>query len=192
MRMKAKAIGLGMGVVIGLATASQAAEPFKIGVMNDQTGIFADLAGPGSVVAAQLAIEDAGGSVLGRKIEIVVADHQNKPDIGVSIARRWYESENIQAIVDIPVSSVGLAVQNVARNAKKIVMFSGSTSSELIGKACSPTGFQWTFNTASAAKGTASAIVKNGGDTWFFISTDYAFGYALEKDVNQRPAVLYR
>lgn len=180
--MKANAIGLGIGVVIGLVTATQAAEPLKIGVMNDQTGIFADLAGPGSVVAAQLAVEDAGGSVLGRKIEIVVADHQNKPDIGVSIARRWYESENVQAIVDIPVSSVGLAVQNVARNAKKIVMFSGSTSSELIGKACSPTGFQWTFNTASAAKGTASAIVKNGGDTWFFISTDYAFGYALEKD----------
>ena len=180
--MKANAIGLGIGVAIGLVTATQAADPFKIGVMNDQTGIFADLAGPGSVVAAQLAVEDAGGSVLGRKIEIVVADHQNKADIGVSIARRWYESENVQAIVDIPVSSVGLAVQNVARNAKKIVMFSGSTSSELIGKACSPTGFQWTFNTASAAKGTASAIVKNGGDTWFFISTDYAFGYALEKD----------
>jgi branched-chain amino acid transport system substrate-binding protein len=177
-----RAIGLGLSLAMGFVVRTQAAEPLKIGVMNDQTGIFSDLAGPGSVIAAQLAVEDAGGAVLGRKIEIVVADHQNKPDIGATIARRWYESENVQAIVDIPVSSVGLAVQNVARNAKRIVMFSGSTSSELIGKSCSPTGFQWTFNTVSAAKGTASAILKNGGDTWFFVSTDYAFGHALERD----------
>jgi branched-chain amino acid transport system substrate-binding protein len=171
-----------LGILFCSAVAAHAADVIKIGVMNDQSGIFSDLAGPGSVVAAQMAVEDAGGQVLGRKIEVLVADHQNKPDIGASIARRWYESDNVQAIVDIPVSSVGLAVQNVARSMKRIVMFSGSTSSELIGKACSPTGFQWTFNTVSAAKGTASAILKDGGDTWFFVATDYAFGHALERD----------
>lgn len=177
-----RTIAAGLAVMLTTATVATAAEPFKIGVMNDQNGIFSDLAGPGSVVAAQLAVEDAGGTVLGRKIEVLVADHQNKPDVGATIARRWYDTENVNAILDIPVSSVGLAVQNVARNQKKIVMFSGSTSSELIGKACSPTGFQWTFNTVSAAKGTASAILKNGGDSWFFVSTDYAFGHALERD----------
>jgi branched-chain amino acid transport system substrate-binding protein len=171
-----------LGILFYSAVAAHAADVIKIGVMNDQSGIFSDLAGPGSVVAARMAVEDAGGQVLGRKIEVLVADHQNKPDIGASIARRWYESDNVQAIVDIPVSSVGLAVQNVARSMKRIVMFSGSTSSELIGKACSPTGFQWTFNTVSAAKGTASAILKDGGDTWFFVATDYAFGHALERD----------
>lgn len=177
-----RTIAAGLAVMLTTATVATAAEPFKIGVMNDQNGIFSDLAGPGSVIAAQLAVEDAGGTVLGRKIEVLVADHQNKPDVGATIARRWYDTENVNAILDIPVSSVGLAVQNVARNQKKIVMFSGSTSSELIGKACSPTGFQWTFNTVSAAKGTASAILKNGGDSWFFVSTDYAFGHALERD----------
>ncbi len=106
-----------------------------------------------------MAVEDAGGEVLGRKIRSSVADHQNKLDVGATM-RRWYEADNVQAIFDIPVSSVGLDVQNVARNQKRIVAFSGSTSSELIGKACSPTGFQWTFNTVSAAKGTASAILK--------------------------------
>ena len=180
--MNYRMIAAGLAVAMSTATAVVAAEPFRIGVMNDQNGIFSDLAGAGSVAAAQLAVEDAGGSVLGRKIEVLVADHQNKPDVGATIARRWYDTEHVNAIVDIPVSSVGLAVQNVARAQKKIVMFSGSTSSELIGKACSPTGFQWTFNTVSAAKGTASAILKNGGDSWFFVSTDYAFGHALERD----------
>ena len=180
--MNYRMIAAGLAVAMSTATAVVAAEPFRIGVMNDQNGIFSDLAGAGSVAAAQLAVEDAGGTVLGRKIEVLVADHQNKPDVGATIARRWYDTEHVNAIVDIPVSSVGLAVQNVARAQKKIVMFSGSTSSELIGKACSPTGFQWTFNTVSAAKGTASAILKNGGDSWFFVSTDYAFGHALERD----------
>lgn len=164
------------------AFAANAADPIKIGIMNDQSGIFADLAGPGSVIAARMAVEDAGGRVLDRPIEILIADHQNKPDIGAAIARRWYGPENVQLIVDIPVSSVGIAVQNIARSMKRVVIFSGSTSSELIGKECSPTGFQWTFNTASAAKGTASAILKNGGDSWFFVTTDYAFGQALERD----------
>jgi branched-chain amino acid transport system substrate-binding protein len=170
------------GALVCSTYAAFAADPLKIGVMNDQSGIFADLAGPGSVLAARMAVEDAGGTVLGRPIEVLVADHQNKPDIGAAIARRWYSAENVQLIVDIPVSSVGIAVQNIACSTKKIVIFSGSTSSELIGKECSPTGFQWTFNTISAAKGTASAILKGGGDSWFFVATDYAFGQALERD----------
>jgi branched-chain amino acid transport system substrate-binding protein len=184
MKNSIRASLLTIGLLMGSTGLALSAEPLKIGVMNDQTGIFSDLAGPGSVIAAQMAVEDAGGEVLGRKIEVLVADHQNKPDVGATIARRWYEADNVQAIFDIPVSSVGLAVQNVARNQKRIVAFSGSTSSELIGKACSPTGFQWTFNTVSAAKGTASAILKDGGDTWFFVSTDYAFGHALERDAS--------
>lgn len=170
------------GALLLSASAAFAADPIKIGVMNDQSGIFADLAGPGSVLAARMAVEDVGGKVLDRPIEVLVADHQNKPDIGAAIARRWYGPENVQMIVDIPVSSVGIAVQNIARSMKKIVIFSGSTSSELIGRECSPTGFQWTFNTISAAKGTASTILKGGGDSWFFVATDYAFGQALERD----------
>jgi branched-chain amino acid transport system substrate-binding protein len=164
------------------AALAQGGSPIRIGVLNDQSGVFADLAGPGSVTAAQMAAEDFGGQVLGRKVEILVADHQSKPDIGAAIARRWFDEEGVHAIVDVPVSSVGLAVQQIAKEKKRIVMFSGSTTSELVGKACSPTGFQWTLNTASEAKGIASSVAKTGVDTWFFITADYAFGRAMEAD----------
>ena len=164
------------------AAAAQGGPPIRIGVLNDQSGVFADLAGPGSVTAAQMAAEDFGGQVLGRKVEILVADHQSKPDVGASIAQRWFDEEGVHAIVDVPVSSVGLAVQQIAKEKKRIVMFSGSTTSELVGKACSPTGFQWTLNTASEAKGIASSVAKTGADTSFFITADYAFGRAMEAD----------
>jgi branched-chain amino acid transport system substrate-binding protein len=131
---------------------AETSEPIKIGVLNDQSGIYADLAGPGSVVAARLAAEDAGGSVLGRKVEVVVADHQGKPDIGASIARRWYDVDGVSAIFDVPVSSIALAVQEIARQKNKIAAFSSASASDILGKSCSPTTFQWTFNTLSAAR----------------------------------------
>ena len=158
--------------------------PLRIGVLNDQSGMYADLSGPGSVVAATMAAEDAGGTVLGRKIEVLTGDHQNKADVGAAIAAQWYDTQGVSAIVDVPVSSVALAVQDVARNRHKIVMFSGAGSSDLTGKACSPTGFAWTFDTIALANGTGSAIVKAGGDTWFFLTADYAFGTAAEHDVS--------
>ncbi|SFU17240.1 amino acid/amide ABC transporter substrate-binding protein, HAAT family [Mesorhizobium sp. YR577] len=166
---------------VGLANA-QTTQPVKIGVLNDQSGIYADLAGPGSVVAAKLAVEDAGGEVLGRPIEIMVADHQGKPDIGANLARQWYDVDGVSAIVDLPVSSIALAVQQVAREKNKIVLFSSASSSDLLGKSCAPTSFQWTFNTASSARSTATAILKDGGDSWYFVAADYAFGHAMVRD----------
>jgi branched-chain amino acid transport system substrate-binding protein len=129
-----------------------------------------------------MAAEDAGGGVAGKRIEIVFADHQNKADIGSSIATRWYDAEGVDAIVDMPFSSVALAVQDITRQRQKIALFSGPGSSDLTGKACSPFGFHWTFDTVALARGTGSAVVKSGGDTWFFLTSDYAFGHALAKD----------
>jgi branched-chain amino acid transport system substrate-binding protein len=161
---------------------AETSEPIKIGVLNDQSGIYADLAGPGSVVAARLAAEDAGGSVLGRKVEVVVADHQGKPDIGASIARRWYDVDGVSAIFDVPVSSIALAVQEIARQKNKIAAFSSASASDILGKSCSPTTFQWTFNTLSAARSTASAVFDDGAKSWYFVAADYAFGRAMVRD----------
>ena len=166
-----------------LTTIAAAAEPpIKIGVLNDRSGIYADLSGEGSVVAARMAVEDFGPTVLGRPIEIVFADHQNKPDVGAAIAGRWYDNDGVDAIADVPVSSVALAVQEVARQRNKIVLFSAAGSSDLTGKACSPVGTQWTFDTIALAKGTAQAVTRAGGKTWFFVTADYAFGTAMEAD----------
>ena len=151
-------------------------------MLNDQSGIYADLAGPGSVIAARLAVEDAGGSVLGRPIEVVVADHQGKPDIGAAIARRWYDADDISAIFDVPVSSIALAVQEVARQKNRIAIFSSASASDILGKSCNPTTFQWTFNTLSAARSTASAVFDQGANSWYFVAADYAFGRAMVRD----------
>ena len=161
---------------------AQSPNPMKIGVLNDQSGIYADLAGPGSVIAARLAVEDAGGSVLGRPIEVVVADHQGKPDIGAAIARRWYDADGISAIFDVPVSSIALAVQEIARQKNQIAIFSSASASDILGKSCSPTTFQWTFNTLSAARSTASAVFDQGAKSWYFVAADYAFGRAMVRD----------
>jgi len=161
---------------------AQSDTPVKIGILNDQSGIYADLAGPGSVVAAELAVEDAGGKVLGQPIEVLVADHQGKPDIGANIARKWYDADGVTAIFDLPVSSIALAVQQVANEKNKIVAFSSASSSDLLGKSCSPTSFQFTFNTASSARSTATAVLKDGGDSWYFVAADYAFGHAMVRD----------
>jgi len=154
----------------------------KIGVLNDMSSLYADISGPGSVEAARMAITDFGGSVNGKKIELISADHQNKPDTGSAIATQWFDNDGVDVIVDVPTSSVALAVQEVARNKGKVFLISGAAASDLTGKACSPTSVHWTYDTVALANGTGSAVVKAGGDTWFFITADYAFGHALERD----------
>src|SRR2546421_7609166 len=154
----------------------------KIGIMNDQSGTYADLAGPGSVVAAKMAIEDFGAAKKGLKVEVLVADHLNKPDVGSSIARQWYDTDKVDVIVDVPTSSVALAVNEITKEKKKVFLVSGAASSDLTGKACSPNTIHWTYDTWMLANGTGGAIVKTGGDTWYFLTADYAFGLALERD----------
>jgi branched-chain amino acid transport system substrate-binding protein len=180
--MKRKIFGVLAAIAISGSMHAEAQTAIKIGVLNDQSGIYADLAGPGSVIAARLAVEDAGGKVLGRPIEVVVADHQGKPDIGANIARKWYETDGVTAIFDVPVSSIALAVQEIAKQKNQIAVFSSASSSDILGKSCSPTTFQWTFNTASAARSTAAALVGDGSKTWYFIAADYAFGRAMVRD----------
>ena len=155
----------------------------KIGVLVDMSGLYADLAGPGSVVAAQMAVDDFGGTVLGKPIVVVSADHQNKPDIGASIARSWFDRDQVDVVVDVPVSSVALAVQEVTRDRKKVFLISASGASDLTGKACSPTSVHWTYDTYALANTAGAALLKEGGDTWFFLTADYAFGSALERDM---------
>ena len=154
----------------------------KIGVMNDQSGTYADLAGPGSVVAARMAVEDFGAAKKGMKVEIVVADHQNKPEVGSSIARQWFDVDKVDVIVDVPTSSVVLAVNQIAREKNKVLIVSTGATSDLTGKACTPNSIHWTYDTWSLANGTGTAVVKTGGNTWFFLTADYAFGHALERD----------
>jgi branched-chain amino acid transport system substrate-binding protein len=154
----------------------------KIGVMNDMSGLYADIAGPGSVTAARMAVEDFGAAAKGMKVEIVSADHQNKPDVGSSVARQWYDVEKVDAIFDVPTSSVALAINQITRDKGKAFISSGAASADLTGKACSPNTIHWTYDTWMLANGTGSAIVKTGGDTWFFLTADYAFGHALERD----------
>jgi branched-chain amino acid transport system substrate-binding protein len=154
----------------------------KIGVMNDQSGTYADISGPGSTTAARLAVEDFGAAKKGLKVELVVADHLNKPDVGSSIARQWYDAEKVDVIVDVPTSSVALAINQITRDKGKAFLVSGAAASDLTGKACSPNTIHWTYDTWALANGTGSAIVKTGGDTWFFLTADYAFGHALERD----------
>jgi branched-chain amino acid transport system substrate-binding protein len=154
----------------------------KIGVLNDQSSLYADLTGPGSAVAARMAVEDFGAAKKGLKVEIIQADHQNKPDVGSNIARTWYDTDKVDVIVDVPTSSVALAVNQVTREKGKAFLVSGAATSDLTGKACSPNTIHWTYDTWMLANGTGNAIVKTGGDSWFFITADYAFGHALERD----------
>ena len=165
-----------------LAAAPASAQSVKIGVLNDQSGVYAEDGGKYSVEAAKIAIEDFGGEVLGQKIELVTADHQNKPDLATSIARRWYDSDGVDMITELTTSSVALAVQELSKEKKKIDIVVSAATSALTGSACSPYGFHWAFDTHALAVGTGGALVKTGGDTWFFLTADYAFGYALEKD----------
>jgi branched-chain amino acid transport system substrate-binding protein len=153
----------------------------KIGVLNDQSGLYADLSGQGSVLAARMAVEDFG-AIPGAKVEVIFADHQNKPDIGSNIARQWYDVDKVDVIVDVPTSSVALAVSEVTRAKNKVFLDSGAGSTELTGKACTPNTIHWTYDTYALAHGTGSAVVASGGKNWFFLTADYAFGHSLEKN----------
>src|SRR5690349_21805100 len=164
------------------AGAAQAQTSVKIGVLSDMSSLYADLAGLGSVAAARMAVEDFGAAQKGLKVEILSADHQNKPDVGSNIARQWIDVDKVDVIVDVPTSSVALAVNQIVREKGKAFLVSGAATSDLTGKACSPNTVHWTYDTCALANGTGGAIVKTGGDTWFFITADYAFGHALERD----------
>jgi branched-chain amino acid transport system substrate-binding protein len=166
-----------------IGTAAQAEDTaVKIGVMSDMSGLYADLGGPGSVAAAKLAVEDFNPAAHGLKVEIVSGDMQNKPDVGANLARQWYDVDHVDMIVDVPNSGVALAVNEVAREKNKVFIVSGAASSDLTGPKCSPDTIHWTYDTWMLANGTGKALVKTGGDTWFFITADYAFGHALERD----------
>jgi len=175
------ATALALGPVAALAQISDGV--IKIGVLNDQSSLYADLAGQGSVVAARIAVEDFGADKKGMKVEIISADHQNKPDVGSSIARQWYDVDKVDVIVVVPNSGVALAVNQITRDKGKALLVSGAATADLTGKACSPNTIHWAYDTWALANGTGNAIVKTGGDTWFFITADYAFGHALERDV---------
>jgi branched-chain amino acid transport system substrate-binding protein len=169
-----------LALTAGVAQAQMSDGVIKIGVMNDQSGTYADLAGPGSVVAARMAVEDFGAAKKGMKVEIVVADHQNKPEVGSSIARQWFDVDKVDLIVDVPTSSVVLAVNQIAREKNKVLIVSTGATVDLTGKACTPNSVHWTYDTWSLANGTGTAVVKGGGNTWFFLTADYAFGHSLE------------
>ncbi len=156
----------------------------KIGILNDQSGVYADFGGKWSFEAAKMAVEDFGGTVQGAPIEVISADHQNKPDIASNIARQWYDTEQVDSIMELTTSSVALAVQGISAEKKKIDIVTGAASSDLTGKACSPYGFHWAYDTHALAVGTGGALVKQGGDSWFFLTADYAFGYSLEEQTS--------
>jgi branched-chain amino acid transport system substrate-binding protein len=178
-------IAAAVAMAMGTAQAQISDGVIKIGVLNDQSGLYADLAGQGSVVAARMAVEDFGAAKKGMKVEIISADHQNKPEVGSSIARQWYDVDKVDVIVDVPTSSVALAVNQVTREKNKAFLVSGAAASDLTGKACSPNTIHWTYDTWMLAHGTGSAIVKTGGKSWFFLTADYAFGHALERDTEE-------
>jgi len=154
----------------------------KIGILNDQSGVYANFGGRYSYEAALMAVEDFGGSVLGAPVEIVTADHQNKPDVASNIARQWYDTEQVDSIMELTTSSVALAVQALSKDAGKITITTGAATTELTGAQCSPYGFHWVYDTHALAVGTGGALVEQGGDTWYFLTADYAFGYSLEEN----------
>jgi branched-chain amino acid transport system substrate-binding protein len=164
--------------------AAQAQVSVKIGVLTDMSSLYADLGGPGSVVAAKMAVEDFGAAKKGINVEIIGADHQNKPDVGAGIARQWYDVDKVDVIVDTPNSGVALAVNEVTREKNKVFLVSGAAASDLTGPKCSPNTIHWTYDTWALANGTGKAMVKTGGTTWYFLTADYAFGHALERDTS--------
>ncbi|MHB1218232.1 MAG: ABC transporter substrate-binding protein [Alphaproteobacteria bacterium] len=180
--MRILAFAAAVALAAGTAQAQVSDGVIKIGVLTDMSSLYTDLSGAGSVLAAKMAVEDFGAAAKGMKVEIVSADHQNKPDVGSAIARQWYDSDKVDVIVDVPNSGVALAVNEVTREKNKVFLVSGAASSALTGDKCSPNTIHWTYDTWALANGTGRAIVKTGGDTWFFITADYAFGHQLEAD----------
>jgi branched-chain amino acid transport system substrate-binding protein len=180
--MKSRLLSAAVAAFGLLLAAPVSAQGVKIGILNDQSGVYADYGGKWSFEAAKMAVEDFGGSVLGQKIEVISADHQNKPDLATAIARRWYDVEGVDMITELTTSSVALAVQELSKEKKKIDIVVGAATSRITGDSCTPYGFHWAYDTRALAVGTGGALVKAGGDSWFFLTVDYAFGYALEKD----------
>jgi branched-chain amino acid transport system substrate-binding protein len=179
----AKVASAALSLLAGSAAQAQYTDGvIKIGVLNDMSGLYADLSGPGSAYAARQAVEDFGAAAKGLKVEVVSADHQNRPDTGSSIARSWIDRDQVDVIVDVPTSSVALAVSELVKEKNKVFLASGPAASDLTGPKCSPNTVHWTYDTWALANGTGKAIVKSGGDTWFFLTADYAFGHALERD----------
>jgi branched-chain amino acid transport system substrate-binding protein len=182
------AVTVWVGLVVAAALSPPAAGAdyrggtIKIGVLNDQSGLYSDIAGTGSTWMARKAVEDFGASDKGMKVEIISGDHLNKPDVGMNIARRWFDVEGVDAIADVPTSSVALAINELTRDKNKVFLAVGPATSDLTGKACTPNTVHWIYDTWALANGTGNAIVKRGGDTWFFLTADYAFGHALERD----------
>jgi branched-chain amino acid transport system substrate-binding protein len=167
------------------AFAEPITKPLSIAVLNDKSSVFSDAGGTGAVVAAQLAIDDIGGKVRGQPVKLLGPDHQNKTDIGVSLARDLYDQQGVDAIFDIGNSAISLAVQNLARERGKVLVHVGSATAEVFGKQCAPTAAMWLYDTYSLAQGIAKAVVQQGGDTWFFITADYAFGIAMQAEVSK-------
>src|SRR5260370_20902632 len=168
-------------IALGANGAAKSGGPVKTGVLNDMSSLYADIGGKGSVEAAKMAAEDAG-NVLGQPVQVIFADHQNKPDVGTAIARQWYDTEGVDVITDVPNSGVALGVNEVSREKKKLGLFVGPATSDLTGPKCSPYAAAWVYDTYALAHVTGSAVVKSGGDTWVFVTADYAFGHALERD----------
>jgi len=182
-----RASGLGAAVLVALslvvpARAQISDDVVRLGVLDDMTGVFADQQGPGDVLATKMAVEDFGGTVLGKPIEVLSADLLNKADVGAAIARKWYDEDHVDAILALGNSAVALAVQQITREKNKIDIVTAAGTADLTGKACSPNGVHWVYDTYALAKSTASAVMKQGGQSWFFITADYAFGHALERD----------
>ncbi len=184
--MKKILMTVGAGALMASAAHAEVSDNVvKIGILNDQSGPYSALGGVGSVDAARMAVEDFGGTVQGAPIEIVGADHQNKADVGATIARQWYDTEKVDAIMDLTTSSVALAVQALSGEKGKIDIVTGGGTTELTGKACTPYSFHWAYDTHALAVGTGEQVVKQGGDSWFFLTADYAFGYSLEENTSK-------
>lgn len=190
MKIKAGSIGLGARIAASITTVgliwahpgdARAQEPFKIGSLSDMSGVVVDLSGPGTVIAMQLAVEDFGGKVLGRPIQILSADHLNKPDVGIAAARKWYD-EGVSAIFDVGITSVALGVQQLTRDKNRLAIYLSSASSDLTGKACSPFGIHWTYNNYSQALGVTKHYVEAGKKNWYFMTVDYAYGHNVQRD----------
>ncbi|MFJ5488000.1 ABC transporter substrate-binding protein [Hansschlegelia beijingensis] len=178
---------LALAVLIGGASGALAEDmpTFRVGVLSDMSGLYADISGPGSVTAARMAVEDFKPEQHGFKVEIVTADHQNKADIGSGIVRKWFDVDKVDAVIDVPTSSVALAVANIAAEKNKLLMVSSAGSSDLTGKACTPNTVHWTYDTWALGNSTAKAVIAQGGKSWYFLTADYAFGHALERDATQ-------
>ena len=184
MSMKSIVAAASLAALWGSTALAQEPIDIKVGILNDRSGLYADLSGPGSDVAAQMAIEDFGAEEKGINVELVGADHQNKADVASSIARRWFDEEGVDVIMDLPTSSAALAVSNIGEEKDKLIIVTGGGSSDLTGAECAPSTFHWAYDTWALAHGTGSALVEQGQDTWFFLTADYAFGHALERDTS--------